>query len=167
MPLTAGAGVILASSKEVLGLVENEAPSPIQSGKRRHIGPEDEQFPMMETEGSATVQTGRRKQDHFILYTARLVISTIEIQFMFSKAPTSQIPRLSSLILDAIQSSHQWKMESKRGEPTTDCLTIMIPEDPTQDISITLWVGQRAGLHMRDMLKLQPTWSSLPGHLSL
>jgi len=61
-PLTeTGAGIILASIKERLGLGRCEdgaqkAPRRIQPRKRRHIehAPEVEQFPTMETEGSAT-----------------------------------------------------------------------------------------------------------------
>jgi hypothetical protein len=79
---------------------------------------------------------------------------------MFSKAPTSQIPFLGNLLSDAVQTSHQWKMERELAEPTTDCLTTMIPKNPTQDISITLWVGQETGDQMIDIFKLRPTWSS-------
>ncbi len=72
-PLTdTGAGAILASIKEGLGRGEDgaqKAPRSIQPKKRRHIGSEVEQFPM-ETVGIATVQTGRRKQDHHIIYSA-------------------------------------------------------------------------------------------------
>lgn len=86
---------------------------------------------------------------------------------MYSKSPADHIPYLIDFIIDAIQSSRQWKTERDAGELTTDCLTTMIPEDVNADISITLWVGQRAGLELLDVLKLQPTWSSLLGHLAL
>jgi hypothetical protein len=84
---------------------------------------------------------------------------------MFSKAPIDRVPRLSKILFLAIQSSRHWKAEREAGELATNCLTTMIPEDQNEDISITLWVGQRAGLQIRDLLELQPTWSSLFGHL--
>lgn len=86
---------------------------------------------------------------------------------MFSKAQTSQIPLLGDLLSDAVQTSHHWEMERRLGEPTTDCLATMIPKDQNQDISITLWVGQETGFRMRTVFNLQPTWSSIPSHLSL
>jgi hypothetical protein len=98
---------------------------------------------------------------------ALLKVSTIEIQFMFSKAPTSQIPLLSHLLPGAIQNSQQWRKEREMGETTTDCLTAMIPEDPDQDISISLWVGRREGLQMNEMIMLQRTWSAWHNHSSL
>jgi hypothetical protein len=84
---------------------------------------------------------------------------------MFSKAPIDHIPFLGSPLYQAIQSSNQWQIESSRGEPTTECLTALIPEGQN-DISITLWVGRRAGLQMLDMFKLLPTWSAPPTHLT-
>ena len=88
----------------------------------------------------------------------------IEIQFMFSKAPTSQIPLLTNFLLDAIQNSVQWKKERELGESTTDCLTTMIPKDPDQDISISLWVGRVEGYQINDMIMLQRTWSAGHSH---
>lgn len=70
---------------------------------------------------------------------------------MFSRAPISQTPLLGDLLSKAVHSSHHWAMERSRGEPTTDCLTTMIPEDRDQDVSTTLWVGPKAGLLLNDM----------------
>lgn len=97
---------------------------------------------------------------------ALLIISTSVIQYMFSKAPTDQIPLLGNLVSDAVQTSHHWEMERTLGEETTDCLTTMIPQDQNQDISITLWVGREAGLQLNNIFNLRPTWSSSLGHLS-
>ncbi|MCJ1344894.1 hypothetical protein MMC31_003099 [Peltigera leucophlebia] len=80
-----------------------------------------------------------------------------EIQYMFSKAPVSKIPLLGSLLSDAVKTSHNWKMERSLGEPTTECLTTMIPRDPTQDISMTLWVGPETGGQIIDVFELRPT----------
>lgn len=116
------------------------------------------------TQQESTMQTSRRKQQRPLYVKALLTTSALEIQFMFSKAPTSQIPLLSNLLPDAIQNSRQWKKERELGESTTDCLTAMIPEDPDQDISITLWVGRVEGLQMNEMIMLQRTWSALHSH---
>jgi hypothetical protein len=84
---------------------------------------------------------------------------------MFSKAPIAQISLLGSLLSDAVQSNRQWKIERMLEESTTDCLITLIPRDPTEDISITLWVGHMDGLQMNDIFELRLKWSSLPSHL--
>jgi hypothetical protein len=84
---------------------------------------------------------------------------------MYSQAPTSQIALLGTLLSDAVQNSRQWAMERNLGEKTTDCVTTLIPKDPTEDISVTLWVGRMEGLQMNDVFRLRPKWSSLPSHL--
>jgi len=71
---------------------------------------------------------------------------------------------LGELLFEAVSSSRQWKLERRLGESTTDCLTTLMPEDPAQDISITLWVGQEAGLKINDSFSLVPKWKSLPSH---
>lgn len=93
------------------------------SQKRKHIDEGQETVP---------IQTSRREQKSAaIIHKALLTTSTEEIQYMFSKAPISQIPLLGNLLSDAVQTSHHWRMERSLGEPTTDCLTTMIPKDPT------------------------------------
>ena len=89
-----------------------------------------------------------------------LTMFTIEIQYMFSKAPINLIQLLGDLLSNAVRSSYHWKMERSLGEPTTDCLTTMIPEDTTQDSAITLWIGPETRYHVIKALNLQPTWSS-------
>lgn len=88
-----------------------------------------------------------------------------EIELMWSKASVDLIPQLGNVMQNAIESSHQWKMERAAGEETTDCLMTIVPEDRNADISINLRVGQRSGLHLLNLLKLRPMWSSLLGHL--
>ncbi|EFW18096.1 predicted protein [Coccidioides posadasii str. Silveira] len=78
--------------------------------------------------------------------------------------PRSQISLLGDLLSDAVHISRQWDIERSLGKPTTDCLTTLIPKDPTQDISITLWVGQEAGLQINNTFNLVPKWTSLPTH---
>jgi hypothetical protein len=88
-----------------------------------------------------------------------------EPAFTYSKASVNLIPQLGPLIYKAIENSQQWKMERAAGEETTDCFATIIPENTNADISITLLVGQRAGMQFLEKLKLKPTWSSLLGHL--
>ena len=90
----------------------------------------------------------------------------LEPAFTYSKASVDLIPQLGGLMYQAIENSQQWKMERAAGEETTDCFTTIIPEDTNADISITLLVGQRAGMQFLEKLKLKPTWSSLLGHLA-
>ncbi|KAJ5240370.1 uncharacterized protein N7469_001961 [Penicillium citrinum] len=71
------------------------------------------------------------------------------------------------LVPHAIQSSQLWISERQANDSRTNCLTTMIPRDENADIPITFWVGQRAGMEILNNLKLQPTWSSSQGHLSL
>ncbi|KAJ5830858.1 uncharacterized protein N7525_009111 [Penicillium rubens] len=85
--------------------------------------------------------------------------------FTYSEASVDLVPQLGELMYKAIETSQQWKMERAAGEETTDCFTTIIPEDTNADISITLLVGQRAGMQFLEKLKLKPTWSSLLGHL--
>ena len=89
----------------------------------------------------------------------------LEPAFTYSEASVDLVPQLGELMYKAIETSQQWKMERAAGEETTDCFTTIIPEDTNADISITLLVGQRAGMQFLEKLKLKPTWSSLLGHL--
>lgn len=83
---------------------------------------------------------------------------------MYSNAPIVHIHKLGDLLANAVSTSRQWKIERSLEETTTNCLTIMVPENPAQDISITLWVGAEAGLHMNNLFNLVPKWTSLPNH---
>ncbi|KAH1297215.1 hypothetical protein KXW28_009155 [Aspergillus fumigatus] len=87
------------------------------------------------------------------------------IQYMYSKAPTERVALLGDLLSEAVQSSRQWQMERSLEETTTDCITTLVPKNPSQDISITLWVGQEAGLRMNDVFRLVPKWTSSPSHV--
>lgn len=88
-----------------------------------------------------------------------------DIQYMYSKAPTERVALLGDLLSEAVQSSRQWQMERSLEETTTDCITTLVPKNPSQDISITLWVGQEAGLRMNDVFRLVPKWTSSPSHV--
>lgn len=116
--------------------------------KRKHI--EEEQ-------GTVPIQTSRREQKSAaIINKAFLTIHTSEIQYMFSNGSPKMIPRLGGILCDAVRTSRQWNMERTLGDETTGCLTIMIPKNPTQDHSVTLWIDpEKASRIIRDFqLKL-------------
>ncbi|KUL81318.1 hypothetical protein ZTR_09580 [Talaromyces verruculosus] len=85
-----------------------------------------------------------------------------QIQYMYSKTPLAKIPRFYELLPEAMESSSQWEMERRLSESTTDCITTMVPTDPQLDMSITMWVGQEAGVRMIGMLSQVPKWTSSP-----
>jgi hypothetical protein len=76
------------------------------------------------------------------------------------------IPLLGDLLSNAVQTSIQWEMEKKLGEPTTECLTTLIPEGGNKDVSITLWVGSKEGFRLIDKFNLEWAWSASPCHVS-
>lgn len=146
-----------------------EAPSPTPPTKRRTT--QDERFPTVqtgelatgsmqtggpETEQLPTMQTGRRKyQSRYIQGNAK--ISTAEIDYKCSEAPIILVPLLGDPLFNAVSASNQWKWERRVGGLTTDCMNAMVPEDPSQDISITLSVGHKKGLELIRKFKLAPT----------
>lgn len=89
-----------------------------------------------------------------------LIVITIEIERMYSNGPICQVSMFGELLSNAIQSSHQWRKERGLGESTTNCWTTMIPRDPNEDISITIWLGRRDGHRVNTALMVEPTWSS-------
>jgi hypothetical protein len=120
------------------------------TGSKQRGGPETEQLP--------TVQTGRSKQkEAFIIYRALMIISTTEIDYRCSEAPISLMPLLGNSLFDAVAASNQWIWERKVGGPTTDCINAIVPEDRSQDISITLSVGYRKGLEVINKFQLATT----------
>ncbi|KFZ15462.1 hypothetical protein V501_02713 [Pseudogymnoascus sp. VKM F-4519 (FW-2642)] len=127
--------------------LKEKAPSPAPLKKRRHI--EDEQLPTvhtgelatgrLETEQLPTAQTGR------------------QIDYKCSEAQITLMPLLGEPLFDAVAASNQWQWEREIGGPTTDCMNAMVPEDRSQDISITLSVGYEKGLEVIDKFRLKPT----------
>lgn len=92
-------------------------------------------------------------------------MSTIEIQYMFSKASAAHVGLLGDLLSNAVQASNQWKSEREAGESRTECLATLIPRGEDKDISITVWVGREEAGQVIDVLRLQRTWSAPPSHL--
>lgn len=79
-----------------------------------------------------------------------------EIDYKMSSMPPSKLPNLIKRLSWAIESSEQWKWERRivaerlgsSDADTTDCLNFFVPKDRSQDISITLVVGRRAGFDL-------------------
>jgi hypothetical protein len=46
------------------------------------------------------------------------------------------------MLSEAVQNSMQWKSERSRGELTTECLTIITPNNPYEDMIVQLVVAQ-------------------------
>ncbi|EEQ85994.1 uncharacterized protein BDCG_09263 [Blastomyces dermatitidis ER-3] len=93
--------------------------------------------------------------------------NTREIQYMFSKSPANLAPLLGDLLSDAMRASNQWASEQRAGESTTECLTVLIPEEVEEDISITLWAGRRQADRIIEIFRMRRTWSASPSRLSL
>ncbi|ELR10097.1 hypothetical protein VC83_07571 [Pseudogymnoascus destructans] len=127
-------------------------------GHVRHTPP-PRKSPPAETGELATellpAQTDRRMQDLITQDNAK--ISTTEIDYTVSGAIISLMPLLGDPLYDAVSASKQWKWERSVGGLTTDCLNAIVPEDPSQDISITLSVGHKMGLDLIRKFKLTPT----------
>lgn len=83
---------------------------------------------------------------------------------MFSRSPADNIGLLGTLLAHAVRTSNQWKMEKTLNDSTTECFSILIPKGKHEDVSITLWVGQKEGLQLLETFQLQPTWSEIPNH---
>jgi hypothetical protein len=85
-----------------------------------------------------------------------LTIHETEIQYMFSKVPRHLIrPYLGDDLADVMEASNNWKVEERLGETTTQCITALIPEGPNEDMSFTIWAGQRRGGSMMEKLKME------------
>ena len=67
------------------------------------------------------------------------------------------MPFLGKHLFDAVAASNQWKWERNVGGKTTDCLIAIVPEDRSQDISITLSVGYIEGLEVIETFQLATT----------
>ncbi|KFY02821.1 hypothetical protein V490_00389 [Pseudogymnoascus sp. VKM F-3557] len=61
-----------------------------------------------------------------------------QIDYRCSEAPISLMPLLGDPLFNAVADSNQWKWERRVGGPTSDCMNAMVPQDRSQDISITL-----------------------------
>jgi hypothetical protein len=79
-----------------------------------------------------------------------------EIDYKMSAMPSGKLPHLIERLSWAIESSEQWRWERRisaerlgsNDADTTDCLNFFVPKDRSQDISITLVVGRRAGFDL-------------------
>ncbi|KAL6240640.1 hypothetical protein RBB50_012467 [Rhinocladiella similis] len=83
-----------------------------------------------------------------------------EMKEMHTNGPAYIIYMLPQPFRRAIMNSALWKWERSQGDTTTACLVILFPKDPTQDVSITLWVGHNEGYWLNDIYQLKHTMSS-------
>jgi len=144
-----------ANELPVTEIIAEGASSPLQVQKRRHI--EDEQEPeTVQIEGSAEGGTQRRGPKTGGAEIQQLQKRQKEIEYRYSEAPISQIWLLGERLLEAVQSSHQWKWERDLGGLATDCLNALVPKNRSQDISITLVVGHEKGAELIEKFKLSP-----------
>ncbi|KAH8595129.1 hypothetical protein B0O99DRAFT_672318 [Bisporella sp. PMI_857] len=80
-----------------------------------------------------------------------------KIDYRCSEAPIRLMPLLGDPLFDAVADSNQWKWERRIGGTTSDCMNALVPEDRSQDISITLSVGHKKGLEVIDTFQLATT----------
>lgn len=71
---------------------------------------------------------------------------------------------LGNHLFNAVQTSNQWRMERKLDQPTTLCITMMVPNDDNADISITLCIGQETAVPLIETFSLLPSWSASATH---
>lgn len=79
---------------------------------------------------------------------------------MFTNAPANIISIVPQPYRQAIMNSALWKWERSQGYTTTSCLAHLFPKDPTQDVSVTLWVGYNEGYRLNDIFKVEHAMSS-------
>jgi hypothetical protein len=89
----------------------------------------------------------------YIIYSIRLTIFIVQIEFAFSHASIEKLPVISDLILQAIRTSEQYTNERGGQEPRTDCVSMFV-RPGLQDSSIVIIIGSRAYYALRDALDL-------------
>ena len=95
------------------------------------------------------------------MYKALLMVSPIEMKYMYTNALASNISKLPEPFKTAVQNSQLWKWERSQQElETTGCLAALFPKNDTQDVSFTIWCGHDNGYHLIDVFGLQRAISS-------
>lgn len=74
---------------------------------------------------------------------------------MFSNASPNLNDLFGARLFQAIQASKQWEMFG------TDCITVFIPVDEHEDISINLRVGRKEGCELLKQFRWNRTWLNL------
>jgi len=71
-----------------------------------------------------------------------------EMKYMYTNAPASNISKMPEPFRAAVQNSQQWKSERSQGLETTGCWPSLFPKDNRQDVSFTIWCGNKDGAHL-------------------
>ncbi|KAH6692793.1 hypothetical protein BKA61DRAFT_684092 [Leptodontidium sp. MPI-SDFR-AT-0119] len=73
-----------------------------------------------------------------------------EMKDMYTNAPASNISKMPEPFRTAIENSRLWKWERRQGLETTGCWPSLFPKDQTQDVSFTIWCGNKDGNRLTD-----------------
>jgi len=103
-------------------------------------------------------KTGVRRSFAYIHGTANNLPT--EMKDMYTNAPASNISKMPEPFRTAIENSRQWKWERSQGLKTTGCWPSLFPKDQTQDVSFTIWCGNKGGEHLTDFFGGQIEMSS-------
>ncbi|KAG0644965.1 hypothetical protein D0Z07_9340 [Hyphodiscus hymeniophilus] len=83
-----------------------------------------------------------------------------EVKDMYTNAPASNISKLPEPFRTAVQNGRLCKWEKgQNGLETTGCLATLFPKDNTQDVSFTIWCGNKDGYRLNDFFGLRATSS--------
>ncbi|KAH7393707.1 hypothetical protein BKA64DRAFT_710036 [Cadophora sp. MPI-SDFR-AT-0126] len=74
-----------------------------------------------------------------------------EMKDMYTNAPASNISKMPEPFRTAIENSRLWKWERRQGLETTGCWPSLFPKDQTQDVSFTIWCGNKDGERLTDI----------------
>jgi hypothetical protein len=74
---------------------------------------------------------------------------------MFSNSSPNLNDLFGTKLFQAVQASKQWEMFG------TDCITVFIPVEENEDISINLRVGRKEGYDLLNEFKWNRTWLNL------
>jgi hypothetical protein len=83
-----------------------------------------------------------------------------EMKDMYTNAPASNITKMPEPFRTAIENSRQWKWERNQGLTTTGCWPSLFPKDQKQDVSFTIWCGNKDGNRLTDFFGGQIEMSS-------
>ncbi|KAI8944339.1 hypothetical protein F4801DRAFT_585534 [Xylaria longipes] len=75
--------------------------------------------------------------------------------YRYTEAAKDTLDVLGPNLSAAIHNSRQWQLEEEQRMSRTHCVSMAIPEDPQQDVLISIWVGQEMGFRISEDLGLQ------------
>jgi hypothetical protein len=89
------------------------------------------------------MKTGVRRSFEYVQGTANNL--TIEMKYIYTNAPASDISKMPEPFRAAIQNGRLWNWERSQNMETTGCWPSLFPKDNTQDVSFTIWCGNKDG----------------------